>query len=99
MWFGNESAGGGFYVKKSGLKRGDIVKVYYMVPAEPVVESMNVTIPKTEKVVSEAVLGKGGYRLIVADEEYVGFARKMIIASLVALLAGVAVVVYAGLRK
>ena len=31
-----------------------------MVPAEPVVESMNVTIPKTEEVVSEAVFGKGG---------------------------------------
>ena len=79
-WFGNESAGGGFYVKKSGLKRGDIVKVYYMLPAEPVVESMNVTIPKTEKAVSKAALGKGGYKLIVADEEYVRFARKMVVA-------------------
>ncbi len=52
-----------------------------MLPAEPVVESMNVTIPKTEKAVSKAVLGKGGYRLIVADEEYVRFARKMVVAS------------------
>ncbi len=31
-----------------------------MLPAEPVVESMNVTIPKTEEVVSEAVLGRMG---------------------------------------
>ncbi len=99
MWFGNESAGGGFYVKKSGLKRGDVVKVYYMLPAEPVVESMNVTIPKTEKAVSKAALGKGGYRLIVADEEYVRFAMKMVIASVLALIAGVAAVVYAGLRR
>jgi len=35
----------------------------------------------------------------VADEEYVRFARKMIIASVLALLAGVGVVVYAGLRR
>ena len=27
------------------------------------------------------MLGKGGYRLIVADEEYVRFARKMVVAS------------------
>ncbi len=67
-------------MKKSGLERGDVVKVYYMLPAEPVV-------------------GKGGYRLIVADEEYVRFARKMVIASVVALLAGVAAVVYSGLRR
>ena len=33
------------------------------------------------------------------DERHVRFARKMIIASLVALLVGVAVVVYAGLRR
>jgi len=99
MWFGNESCRGGFYVKKSGLKRGDIVKVYYMLPAEAVVESMNITIPKTEEVVSNAVFGKGGYRLIVADEEYVRFARKMVVASVVALLVGVAAVVYAGLRR
>jgi len=83
-------------VKKSGLKRGDVVKVYYMLPAEPVVESMNVTIPKTEEVVSEAALGKGGYRLIVADEEYVRFAMKMVVASVVALLVGAG---YGGLRK
>ncbi len=44
---------------KSGLKEGEIIKVYYMLPAEPVVESMNVTIPKTEAV-SEAVFGKLG---------------------------------------
>ncbi len=83
-------------MKKSGLKRGDVVKVYYMLPAEPVVESMNVTIPKTEEVVSEAALGKGGYRLIVADEEYVRFAMKMVVASVVALLVGAG---YGGLRK
>ncbi len=53
---------------KSGLKEGEIIKVYYMLPAEPVIERMNVTIPKTEKAVSEAVVGKGGYRLILADE-------------------------------
>ena len=79
------------------MKKCEIIaRVYYMLPAEPVIESMNVTIPKTEEVVSEAVLGKGGYRLVVADEEYVRFATKMVIASLVALLAGVGVVVFAG---
>jgi len=58
-----------------------------MLPAGAVVESMNVTILSTKKAVSEAALGKGGYRLIVAGEEYVKFAKKMIIASVVALLA------------
>ena len=29
-----------------------------MLPAEPVVESMNVTIPKTEEAVSKAALGR-----------------------------------------
>jgi len=71
-----------------------------MLPAEPVVESMNVAIPKTEEAASEAVWGKGGYKLIVADEEYVRFARKMVMVSVVAIIAGVVVaVVYAGLRK
>jgi len=70
-----------------------------MLPAEPVVESMNVTIPKMEKAVSKAALGKGGYKLIVADEEYMRFARKMVIASVVALLVGVVAVVYSGLRR
>jgi len=60
---------------------------------------MNITIPKTKKVLSKAVLGKEDYRLIVADEEYVRFARKMVIASFVALLVGVAVVVYAGVKR
>ena len=60
---------------------------------------MNVTIPKPERAVSEAVLGKGGYRVIVADEEYVRFAGKMVVASVLALIAGVAAVVYAGVRR
>jgi len=44
-----------------------VVKVYYMLSAEPDVESMNVTIPKTEEVISKAVMGKSGYKLIMAD--------------------------------
>ncbi len=45
----------------------------------------------------KGVLGKEDYKLIVADDEYVRFARKMVMASVVALLAGVAL--HAGLRR
>ena len=99
MWFANESAGGGFYIKKSGLKDGGVIKVYYMVPSKAVVESMNVTIPETSAVLSEAALGKGGYKLIVADEGYVKFAKEMILVSVLALLAGIAAVVWVAVHK
>jgi len=47
-----------------------------MLPAEAVVEIMNVTMPKTGEAVSKAVAGKEGYKLIVVDEEYVRFAGR-----------------------
>jgi len=50
-WFGNESAGGGFYLKKFRPEE-HIVKIYYKIPAEPIkkqpiLKNANVEIPKT----------------------------------------------------
>lgn len=49
-WFGNESAGGGFYLKKF-RPEGQIIKIYYKIPAEPIkkrsiLENAEVEIPK-----------------------------------------------------
>ncbi len=75
-WFGNRTAGGGFYVKKKALK--DVVRVTYITPAEPLIESENVEIPKIVPPI-KSKRGNETYSIILVDkeamEEYMRFSK------------------------
>ena len=77
LWFGDESAGGGFYLKKFDHTK-EIVKVYYAVPTEAkLIESYPVKIPAAD--ITEKT------KLIIADESYLKFSEMVFYISLVLL--------------
>lgn len=77
-WFGDSSAGGGFYIKD--YKEGEVVKVYYITPAPKTIPTMNVSIPMKNlpllypeplQTIKEAIKSElETKQIIVTPEEY-----------------------------
>ncbi len=85
LWFGNESCGGGFYLKKFDPTK-DIIKVYYIVPAEPLIESYPVKVKGLN--VTERT------RLIVVNESYFAFLNQIFILAVIFLIAILAIAIH-----
>lgn len=97
LWFGNESCGGGFYLKKFNPDK-EIVKVYYITPAEPMVNNAAIKIPIGLNL-SEIKEHSGNIRVLVADGEYLKFARVVVLVSMVLLTVVLAISLYSILKK
>ena len=99
-WFGNRTAGGGFYVKKKALK--DVVRVTYITPAEPLIESENIEIPKIVPPI-KSKRGNESYSIILIDkeamEEYTRFSKIFAVASFIVLIAALIYAVFDRIRR
>lgn len=97
LWFGNYSAGGGFYLKKFDPEK-EIVKVYYITPAEPLIKSAPVEIPENPEL-REVVKGPERVRILVASEDYIEFAKIVVLIAILLLTATVIASMYSMLRR
>lgn len=77
-WFYNKSSGGGFYLKKFN-NSDDIVILYFITPAEPMIESYPVEIPWLGQ--------EESFKLIMVDESYFELSKMVFYVAVIILSA------------
>jgi len=85
-WFYNKSSGGGFYLKKFNYSE-DTVILYYITPAEPMVESYPIEIPWLGK--------EENFKLIMVDENYFELSKMVFYVAVIILSATLIISLYA----